>query len=420
MKILEIQHISKKFRIGAHRERYLSLRDQMAAAIRRPFQRTSKSATQDFWALRDVSFDVEAGESVGIVGKNGAGKSTLLKILSKITPPTSGKIICRGRVASLLEVGTGFHPELTGRENIYMNGSILGLRRTDIERQFDAIVDFSGVEHFLDTPLKHFSSGMQLRLAFAVAAHLEPEILIIDEVLAVGDAEFQKKCIGKMGEVSRSGRTILFVSHNLTAVTELCQRAVLLDGGRITATGSTKEVANQYLLMSQKIDKIKLFDRKDRQGNQAIFFLDFFMTDELGNKLVAAQSGKDTYFCFEYEKRNLDQPTHNNATLLCAIDITTVESERVCMLNSEVTEQNMSYQALPNRGFLRCKIPKTPFQPGQYGLVLFCSVDNQIADWIENNLFFEVIGNNFFDTGKLPLRHYGASLVAYQWTSFTQ
>ncbi len=196
--------------------------------------------------LVDTSFTVNPGESIGIIGRNGAGKSTLLKILSKITPPTSGKIISKGRIASLLEVGTGFHPELRGRENIYMNGSILGMRKAEINRHFDAIVDFSGVEKFLDTPLKRYSSGMQLRLAFAVAAHLEPEILIIDEVLAVGDAEFQKKCLGKMDEVSRSGRTVLFVSHQMGTIAQLCNRGMVLNKGQLVFEGPTQKAIDFY------------------------------------------------------------------------------------------------------------------------------------------------------------------------------
>ena len=239
--ILEIQNISKKYRIQHLAGGYLSLRERMVNALK--FERND---TEDFWALKDVSFDVQPGESIGIIGKNGAGKSTLLKILSKITPPTTGRIISRGRIASLLEVGTGFHPELTGRENIFFNGSLLGMRRTEIASKFEEIVDFSGVEKFLDTPLKHYSSGMQLRLAFAVAAFLEPEILIIDEVLAVGDAEFQKKCLGKMEDVSKSGRTILFVSHNMAAIENLCKRAMLLNQGEILQVSDVQKVIQSY------------------------------------------------------------------------------------------------------------------------------------------------------------------------------
>ncbi len=241
--ILEVQHISKRYSIQHLAGGYLSLRERMQS-----FFRFEKSNTEDFWALKDVSFEVQAGESIGIIGRNGAGKSTLLKILSKITPPTSGKVITRGRIASLLEVGTGFHPELTGRENIFFNGSLLGMKRIEITAKFDEIVDFSGVEKFLDTPLKHYSSGMQLRLAFAVAAFLEPEILIIDEVLAVGDAEFQKKCLGKMEDVSKSGRTILFVSHNMSTVNALCSRAIVLNNGIISnESNAVGELILNYL-----------------------------------------------------------------------------------------------------------------------------------------------------------------------------
>jgi len=239
--ILEIQNISKKFRINHEQQPYLSLRDSITNIFK------NKGSKEDFWALKDVSFDVMPGDTVGIIGKNGAGKSTLLKILSKITPPTSGKIISRGRIASLLEVGTGFHPELSGRENVYMNGSILGMRRAEIQKNFDAIVDFAGIEKFIDTPLKHYSSGMQLRLAFAVAAFLENEILIIDEVLAVGDAEFQKKCMGKMGDISKSGRTILFVSHNLALIEHLCKKGVHLSKAQLINYGASNTVLSNYL-----------------------------------------------------------------------------------------------------------------------------------------------------------------------------
>lgn len=241
--ILEVQAISKKFRIHHEGVPYLSLRDKLAELVQ---FKASRKSDEDFWALKDVSFNVMPGESIGIIGKNGAGKSTLLKILSKITPPTQGKIIGRGRIASLLEVGTGFHPELSGRENIYLNGSILGMKRKEIDARFDEIVDFAGTEKFLDTPLKHYSSGMQLRLAFAVAAFLEPEILVIDEVLAVGDAEFQKKCLGKMEDVSNNGRTILFVSHNMSAVESLCTKSILLKNGQLHFSGSSAEVIQQY------------------------------------------------------------------------------------------------------------------------------------------------------------------------------
>lgn len=240
--VIEVKQLWKEYRIGGQEKgRYLSLRDTLTGLFK------ARAPEQSFWALKDVDFSIQPGETVGIVGRNGAGKSTLLKILSGITPPTKGEINIRGRIASLLEVGTGFHPELTGRENIFLNGSILGLKRAEIAKKFDEIVAFSGVETFLDTPLKRYSSGMQLRLAFSVAAHLEPEILLIDEVLAVGDAEFQKKCLGKMDEVSRSGRTILLVSHNLAAVRSLCTRGILLQSATVAQDGPAGSVIATYL-----------------------------------------------------------------------------------------------------------------------------------------------------------------------------
>ncbi|MEI9807423.1 MAG: ABC transporter ATP-binding protein [Bacteroidota bacterium] len=244
--VIEINQLGKKYRIRKT-EPYLSFRDTITDSVKNIFRKKTENK-KDFWALQDINISIGAGERVGIIGRNGAGKSTLLKILSRITWPTTGHAIIRGRLSSLLEVGTGFHPELTGRENIYLNGSILGLKKTEIDKQFDAIVDFSGVETFLDTPLKHYSSGMQLRLAFAVAAHLEPEVLLIDEVLAVGDMEFQKKCMGKMEEVSRQhGRTILFVSHNLKAINDICSRAVWMDNGKIKIDDTVNTVTTKYI-----------------------------------------------------------------------------------------------------------------------------------------------------------------------------
>jgi len=241
--------LGKSYRLGAGARafRYKSLREAITVKAKAPFRRGTRPAESRFWALRGLSFEVNRGEAVGIIGRNGAGKSTLLKILSRITDPTEGHVDLRGRVGSLLEVGTGFHPELSGRENIYLNGAILGMRTAEITRKFDEIVAFAEVEKFLDTPVKHYSSGMYVRLAFAVAAHLEPEILVIDEVLAVGDAAFQRKCLGKMGDVGFEGRTVLFVSHNMQAVRQLCSRSILLEQGRITRIGPSAEVIDHYL-----------------------------------------------------------------------------------------------------------------------------------------------------------------------------
>ncbi|MDE2038208.1 MAG: ABC transporter ATP-binding protein [Patescibacteria group bacterium] len=254
--MIEAAHVGKRYDIIHQRGRYVSLRDVMMNIVRSPFKILSTKVRraagiekrEEFWALRDVSFSIGRGEVVGIIGRNGAGKSTLLKILSQITPPTTGEIAIRGKIGSLLEVGTGFHPELTGRENIFLNGAILGMARREIARKFDEIVTFAGVEKFLDTPVKHYSSGMYVRLAFSVAAHMEPDILIVDEVLAVGDAEFQKRCLGKMDEITKKdGRTILFVSHNMGAIRELCKKTILMENGRIKDVGPTEKVIDGYL-----------------------------------------------------------------------------------------------------------------------------------------------------------------------------
>ena len=280
---IRVDNLGKQYRIGGPQGRstYKSLRESLANAAQAPFRRLASvvrgqsTAVSDetIWALKDVSFEVKQGEVVGIIGRNGAGKTTLLKILSRITEPTEGRAEIHGRVGSLLEVGTGFHPELTGRENVYLNGAILGMKRAEIDAKFDEIVAFAEVERFLDTPVKHFSSGMYVRLAFAVAAHLDPEILLVDEVLAVGDAAFQKKCLGKMGEVARGGRTVFFVSHNMGAVQQLCRRAILLDQGQTVADGPPDKAVNQYLSATKtQSGHIDLTEWKPRTGTGMVRF----------------------------------------------------------------------------------------------------------------------------------------------------
>jgi len=300
--ILEIQHIGKKYRIQQSRQPYISLRDSIGQWFK------PKSQSQDFWALNDVSFTVNAGDTIGIIGKNGAGKSTLLKILSRITPPTTGKVISRGRIASLLEVGTGFHPELSGRENVFMNGSILGMRRGEIKTHFDAIVDFAGVAQFIDTPLKHYSSGMQLRLAFAVAAFLQNEILIIDEVLAVGDAEFQKKCLGKMDEVSKSGRTVLFVSHNMASVKSLCKKGLVLVNGKIEFQGTQ---TNSIIFYQNNYNTANVFNHngtiETAPGNSNIRVLSFKVLPKNDDVIQISSGILFELVFFNYKKNiNLD------------------------------------------------------------------------------------------------------------------
>lgn len=306
--VIRAEGLGKKYIIGHERERYNALRDVMVRTARnfarsamdmaRGRQLVTGDEVEEFWALRDVDFEVRRGDVVGIVGRNGAGKSTLLKVLSRITEPTTGRVEIRGRVASLLEVGTGFHPELTGRENIYLNGAILGMSRAEIRAKFDEIVAFADIAKFLDTPIKRYSSGMYVRLAFAVAAHLEPEILIIDEVLAVGDAEFQKRCLGKMESVARDGRTVFFVSHNMSAVAALCNRAIALKQGRVVEQGqSVAQVVNNYL-NSANVAKTKWTNSGMEYRNSRVKPIAFYLGDANGNPIDGVISNNDDAFIY--------------------------------------------------------------------------------------------------------------------------
>lgn len=291
--VIRVENLSKRYSLGAKETKRDNLREVMIDTFLAPFRRfrapdgNDSGQSEDFWALKDVSFDVKEGDVVGIIGRNGAGKSTLLKVLSKITEPTSGKVKIKGRVASLLEVGTGFHPELSGRENIYLNGAILGMSRKEINRKFDEIVDFSEIEKFLDTPVKRYSSGMYVRLAFAVAAHLDPEILIIDEVLAVGDASFQKKCLGKMNDVGKNGRTVLFVSHNMTSLKTLCSRAVWLNSGQVMQIGTTSDVVSSYLQNGAQVVLEQVWDDiKTAPGNDHVRFRRIGLIPEVADREI--------------------------------------------------------------------------------------------------------------------------------------
>jgi lipopolysaccharide transport system ATP-binding protein len=363
---------------------------------------------EELWALRDVSFTVEQGEVLGIIGRNGAGKSTLLKILSRVTAPTSGKVKVKGRIASLLEVGTGFHPELTGRENIYLNGAILGMTRREIDRKFDEIVDFAEVEKFIDTPVKRYSSGMYVRLAFAVAAHLDPEILVVDEVLAVGDAEFQKKCLGKMGDVAKEGRTVLFVSHNMAAVQSLCSKTQLISHGRLSLSGNTDQVIEKYLEDLSSIGRQSLMQRTDRKGNGRLVFKDITFEDNNGKQLQELISGKDTNIILSYETKG------KVVNIKASIGFYSGMGQFLLMCNNEMAGQ--PFETLPSSGQIKCSLPKLPFSQGLYRVNLYCEVNGELADWVQEATSVAVTNGDFYGTGKnVPSTHSGF-LAAQTWT----
>ena len=402
---IRVENISKRYTIGKTSNG--SLRETIAGL----FSKNGSDTTEEFYALRDVSFEVKRGEAIGIIGKNGAGKSTLLKILSRITEPTSGRIEIDGRVSSLLEVGTGFHPELTGRENVFLNGTILGMSRAEVKRKFDEIVDFSGVEKFLDTPVKRYSSGMTVRLAFAVAAHLEPEILIIDEVLAVGDAEFQKKCLGKMEDVAGEGRTVIFVSHNMAAVSHLCKMGVYLRNATVETIGEIDHVVKHYLHRNENAARIPLAKRRDRSGSQIVRFnsVDFFSADS--NKLTTLMSGQHCILRLSMECTQ--SVVENVNELKVAVGIDDLKDQRISHLNNEAT--NQVFTDVHKLDSIDVIIPKLPLQPGTYSLTLFCEVDKEISDWIQNAFYFEVESGDFFYTGKLPPEGQGIFFIDHEF-----
>lgn len=399
--IIEIEGLGKSYRIGANREKYLSLRDEMAKAAHgfyRRFVSRDWHALRDeeFWAIKDVSFSINEGETVGIIGRNGAGKSTLLKILSKITPPTTGKVTLRGRIASLLEVGTGFHPELTGRENIYLNGAILGMTRAEIKRKFDEIVAFAEVEKFLDTPVKRYSSGMYVRLAFAVAAHLEPEILIVDEVLAVGDAQFQKKCLGKLGEVAKRGRTVLFVSHNMAAVENLCERGLLMSKGAVACDGNTAETVAAHLGTPS-----------GGNGAHGRYFkaVRSFSTEHPDAPLRCGDP-----ITFEFD---IDTGGVSCKYPFVGLGLDDMHGARIATVGSYFASPELP----PLNGLttVQCRIPHPNLAPGLYRLKVSLSDSSQELESIDNFRTFEMQPSDFYGNGKVPAATQGPMLLRSTW-----
>jgi lipopolysaccharide transport system ATP-binding protein len=411
--------LGKKYLISheSSRERYLTLRDAIAHNVHR-LRRTAKDLVygramvvddelEELWALKDVSFEIMRGEVTGVIGANGAGKSTLLKILSRITEPTGGRVTIEGRVASLLEVGTGFHPELTGRENIFLNGAILGMTRREIKAKFDEIVAFAEVEKFLDTPVKRYSSGMYVRLAFAVAAHLEPEILIVDEVLAVGDAHFQSKCLGKMQDVSQEGRTVLIVSHNMTMIRSLCSRAIVLSAGSVASDGSVDEGIQQYLSKRDAAaEGFLLEDRKDRLGNGRLRFTDAYVIGKCGVKNLLYM-GETAQIVVTFSTTG----TVKKCDL--SIHLENVWTDTVLRLATRETAA--PFNDLFGTGSITCTIPKLQLLPGKYYVLLAASIPPafEYLDYVSHAAAFEVLEHDVYGSGKIP--DCGAFFTECEW-----
>ncbi len=414
---IRVEGLGKMYRIGGKQERYRTLRDTLTDAFTAPFRRASSllrgqaygaaNLNETIWALKDVSFEVKHGEVVGIIGRNGAGKSTLLKILSRITEPTEGYADVYGRVGSLLEVGTGFHPELTGRENIYLNGAILGMSRAEIDRKFDEIVAFAEIEKFIDTPVKHYSSGMGLRLGFAVAAHLEPEILVVDEVLAVGDAQFQKKCLGKMSEVAGEGRTVLFVSHNMDAVATLCSRAFVFDAGARVFGGSSSEAIDFYydsiFGRTKKQSHIVFEQPATLQHTATITRIEIL--DVHRNPVSAIHTWDEVVFRIQYAA--IDRIEKGSIIL----DIRDRKDQRLLVMDSglKVPIRKGVHQ-------IDCVVSRMPLASGEYFLSAGIAVSNSQWIWREPHVgFLQIVGQDVFGIGRPPAYSRMMFAVEHRW-----
>jgi len=359
--------------------------------------RSAKATSEYVWALKDINFEVKQGDVLGIIGKNGAGKSTLLKILSRVTSPTTGSIKARGRIASLLEVGTGFHPEMTGRENIYMNGAIMGMTKSEITRKLDEIIAFAGVEKYIDTPTKRYSSGMTVRLGFAIAAHLEPEILVVDEVLAVGDAEFQKKAIGKMQDVSKSeGRTVLFVSHNMGAVKSLCNRGVVLKNGTIDYVGGINDTIEQYLILNTKGTESNIEFSKNRTGTGDVIFSDFHIENEAGKKIDTIMTGETVVFVFSVRNKKINA---NNIDI--GFSIHDIYGDPITNLYSSYQDIIFNFNE-DKKYTIKCKIDNFPIAPGLLLIKGLIRSRGIVYDWPSDPLGqYSVEQGDFYKTGKI-------------------
>ena len=418
--VIRVENLGKKYVLGHQKqERYATLRDAIANRARsltrslqtHPFGKSVPTpAHEEFWALKDVSFEIKQGERVGIIGRNGAGKSTILKILSRITEPTTGEILIKGRVASLLEVGTGFHPELTGRENIYLNGAILGMSKVEIKKKFDEIVAFAEVEKFLETPVKRYSSGMYVRLAFAVAAHLEPEILIVDEVLAVGDAAFQKKCLGKMDDVAKQGRTVLFVSHNMGVVQTLCRRGILLWQGTVFADATAAEAVSTYLTILEEISSQNLLERTERRGKGQVRLAQIEVTTGESYMSTTLATGRPACFLF--------RTTAILPGMSCSFTIYDQLGQPVTYFDSAVHSQEDLTHPEIGAKFL-CEINELLLIPGRYRINAAIMCDGELQDHLEAAAVFDVEPGQLRGRPVSRVTGYGNVLIQHRWSKCT-
>jgi lipopolysaccharide transport system ATP-binding protein len=417
---IQFENLSKVYHIGARQSGdYFTLRESLMQAAAAPWRRllsflgtgpVRERASETHWALRNVSFAVQPGEVIGIIGRNGAGKSTLLKILSQITEPSSGRIVCRGRVGSLLEVGTGFHHELSGRENIYLNGAILGMSRREINRKFDDMVAFADIGTFLDTPVKHYSSGMYVRLAFAVASHLEPEILVVDEVLAVGDAAFQKKCLGKMDEVSRSGRTVLFVSHSMAAIQNLCSRVAVLEQGQVVFTGDCASGINNYLSRCGEPSggAVDLSRHPQRRPGARATLRRLCLRNGAGQLTDQFSCGEPIAF------ELLVDPTDETAHLHFGVIVEDAFGTKLCTIGSYLSDSVLPPLLGPSRVIGR--LDHLDLAPGRYAISLIAGPIGKVnTEVIDQAAWFDVIEADFYGNGRLPEAHRGRFLTRSRW-----
>jgi lipopolysaccharide transport system ATP-binding protein len=407
---IRTEQLGKQYRLGVPGQRYKTMRESLSRAFRPRRWRGSRQRNL-IWALRHVTLEVQPGDVLGIIGSNGAGKSTLLKVLSRITEPTEGWAEVRGRVGSLLEVGTGFHPELSGRENIFLSGAILGMKRAEIQRKFDQIVAFAEVDQFVDTALKHYSSGMYLRLAFAVAAHLEPAILMVDEVLAVGDLAFQRKCLGKMQEVGESGQTVLFVSHDLTAIARLAPRAVVMERGQVAFHGPTSDAIDRYAAQRAHASE-SLEHRTDRTGDGLIRLtaLEFARPD--GSPAATIDAGAPLLLSIAYRSRLPDLQYEH---LALDVMFTDVLGHPITTVSTRFGRYRQS-RTLPAAGTLQCLIPSFALASETYKVHLWLAYKGGVADFVAHAGEVRVVPSDFYETGDQPVkRKHGAALLHHEW-----